>query len=217
MPRINRPRPEAPTARPFRPPRSARGVLPPRGLFVAIACAGDRHLRLCHQEEGQSIQNFPLVSSSRLHPRLSTPVLPEFLNPVNRHIRSRFRVGSPLIRLRIRMPPGGSISRPWIQVDRHRRAGMPVPVVPDGFLSISGSVEIAKKDWDVVRSEFLGGVGPVGNSKEQDGLNPCFQERDGGRVMVGHAARRTGVGPRRKPWWRSNHSKGGCCLAISLS
>jgi hypothetical protein len=118
MPRVNRPRPEAPTARPFRPPRSAGGVLPPRGLFVEIACAGDRHLRLCHQEEGQSIQNFPFVSSSRLHLRLSTPVLPEFLNPVNRHIRSRIRVVSPSIRLRIRMPLGGSISRPWIQVDR---------------------------------------------------------------------------------------------------
>jgi hypothetical protein len=73
---------------------------------------------------------------------------------------------------------------------------MPVLVDPDAFLSISGSVEIAEEDWDVVRSEVLGGVGPVGHSKEQDRFNPCFQGRDGERVMVGHASSRTGVGLR---------------------
>jgi hypothetical protein len=42
---------------------------------------------------------------------------------------------------------------------------MPVLVDPDAFLSISGSVEIAEEDGDVVRSEFLSGVGSVGHSK----------------------------------------------------
>ncbi len=41
-------------------------------------------------KDDQPIQNSALPPSSRLHPRLSTPVLLEFLNPVNRRTRSRF-------------------------------------------------------------------------------------------------------------------------------
>src|SRR5271157_1296521 len=91
----------------------------------------------------QPIRNFALRSSSQLHPRFSTPVLLEFLNPVNRrtHIDSRGFAVDPL----------------KDQVASRREH--PEALGP-GRSTISDPVlvDVACEDLNVDRSESLGGA-----------------------------------------------------------